>query len=198
MTRRKRHRLPKDVFLIIVDGQTEKWYLEMMKESIALPRINIKPELPKKKELHQIVKAIERHKNDYDKVIWLVDYDEIRNNHQERKFQDIQQRLAKFDNIEIIANNPCLEFWFLLHFCETSKLFPNCKKAENALKKYLNDYEKTEAYFKNHRENIYQKLIHLQSKAIQRARKLDTNAPYEANSAKAQLYRLFEILGVTT
>jgi len=196
MPRRKQHRPPKDVFLIIVDGQTEKWYLEMMKESLSFPRINIKPELPKKKELHQIEKVITRQKNDYVKVIWLVDYDEIRHNHQERKFQDIQQKLTKFENVEILTNNPCLEFWFLLHFCETSKLFQNCKKAENTLKKYLKDYKKTEAYFKNHRENIYKKLKPHKSKAIQRARKLDSNEPFEDKLAKAQIYKLFDILGI--
>lgn len=40
----------------------------------------------------------------------------------------------------IIVNNPCLEFWLLLHFEATSKYFDTCEGAEKQLK----DYEKTQ------------------------------------------------------
>lgn len=193
MPRRKQHRAPKEVFLIIVDGETEKWYLEMLKTSISHPRINIKPELPKKKALYQIEKMIIDNSKDYDKIIWIVDYDEIIHNRHEQKFQNIQQTLSKLQNVEILINNPCLEFWFLLHFCDTSKFFPNCKTAEKELKKHLNDYEKTQAYFKNNRSNIYEKLKPFKNKAIQRAKKIETN-PFNSSPPKAQLYKLFDIL----
>ncbi|MGC3979399.1 MAG: RloB domain-containing protein [Paludibacteraceae bacterium] len=66
-------------------------------------------------------------------------------------------------------NNPCLEFWFLLHNKETSKYFATYTDLEKELKKHLSDYQKTEKYFKNPRQDIYQRLKPLSGKAIKNA-----------------------------
>ncbi len=62
------------------------------------------------------------------------------------------------DNTIIIINNPCLEFWFLLHYEPTLKYFATYADIKKELKKHLSDYEKTEKYFKNSRQDIYQHL----------------------------------------
>lgn len=58
----------------------------------------------------------------------------------------------------VIVNNPCLEFWFLLHFEKTAKQFNACSSAELQLKKYLKSYEKSQKYFTKQNDDIYLKL----------------------------------------
>jgi hypothetical protein len=58
----------------------------------------------------------------------------------------------------VVVNNPCLEFWFLLHFEKTSKYFDTCSVAEIQLKKYLKNYEKTQKFFTKQNDDIYSKL----------------------------------------
>ena len=58
----------------------------------------------------------------------------------------------------MIVNNPCLEFWFLLHFKKTSKYYDTCAEAKTELKKYLKNYEKTRKFFTKQGDDIYLKL----------------------------------------
>lgn len=146
------------VFSIIVDGNTEVWYLQMLKDHEQLTSINIRPELPKKKKLSEIYELVRDNSNDYDKVFWVVDLDTIIRESAEsifgqktklQEFKEYVEKLNKIENVEVLINAPCLEFWFLLHFKETNKYFLNCGSAEKELKiKYLLSYEKTEKYFK--------------------------------------------------
>ncbi|MBP9134766.1 MAG: RloB domain-containing protein [Saprospiraceae bacterium] len=60
-------------------------------------------------------------------------------------FEEYRTDLTEnYENVVVIVNNPCLEFWFLLHFEKTSKYFNTCSSAETQLKKYLPNYEKTQ------------------------------------------------------
>jgi hypothetical protein len=38
---------------------------------------------------------------------------------------------------------PSIEYWFLLHHEHTNRYFKDAKAAETALKRFINDYEKT-------------------------------------------------------
>ncbi len=77
----------------------------------------------------------------------------------------------KYENVIIILNNPCLEFWFILHFKQTTKYFSKCSDAEKQLKKQLKDYEKTQKYFTKHNDDIYLKLKSKLKTAITNAQK---------------------------
>lgn len=41
---------------------------------------------------------------------------------------------------------PSIEYWFLLHYEDTNRFFPNSATAENALRKHIEDYEKTDSF----------------------------------------------------
>ena len=67
----------KDKVTILVDGETEFWYLQMIKRNNRKINIDIKPEIPQKKKIEdQYKRAIELSKI-YDKVIWIVDLDVV-------------------------------------------------------------------------------------------------------------------------
>lgn len=77
----------------------------------------------------------------------------------------------KYENVITILNNPCLEFWFLLHFEQTTKYFSKCSDAEKQLKKQLIDYEKTQKYFTKQDNDIYLKLKSKLSVALTNAQR---------------------------
>ena len=166
-------------FAIVVDGETECWYLQMLKRNEKHIRINIEPKVPNKKSLEEqynlVCNLLER---EYTKVIWIIDLDvTIKETNEARKgkktplkvFEEYTRKLEKKNNVVVVVNNPCLEFWFLLHFEKTSKYFSTCLDAENQLKKYLENYEKTQRFFTKESDDIYLKLKPYLKSAIKNA-----------------------------
>lgn len=201
--RRKRNVKIRPTIGIVVDGDTEKWYFEMLKRNERRLQVAIKPELPKRNTLReQYDKVIELQGIGYDKVYWIVDMDNILKETEEslpghsnplNKFNTYQDKLLKkYNNITIVVNNPCLEFWFLLHYKRTGKIFRNCNSATGELKKHLTDYEKTRRYFTKQDNDIYLKLRpHLQQ-AIVNAKSLGHFDSVNPKKAMCEMGCLFE------
>lgn len=154
----------------VVGGETEAWYLNMLKRNEKDIRITIKPEIHSKKSLKdQYEKVVlDLVNKEFTKVFWIVDLDSIIKETREAPrgapkpmevFKNYRQTLIeKYRNVTVIVNNPCLEFWFLLHFEKTNKHFNNCSKVEAQLKKHIKNYEKTKRYFTKKNDDIYLKL----------------------------------------
>lgn len=86
MARDKQHRkgAGKKKFSIIVDGETELWYFQLMKQYESLP-IDIMPEIPKRKSLQAQYETVLENAKHYDTVFWLIDYDAILKEDRETK-----------------------------------------------------------------------------------------------------------------
>jgi hypothetical protein len=192
--RKSKNRQVAPTFAFVVDGKTEVWYLQMLKQNEKNVRQTIKPEIPQKKSIEDQFKMVEEllHK-EYSKVFWIIDLDTIIKEEREAKkgkekpleaFKRYRKKLEKHgDKVTVVVNNPCIEFWFLLHFDATSKRFDNCEKAEQYLKKYLSDYEKSEVYFKKRHNDLYLKLKPYRETAIKNASDLgrfDADEPLKA------------------
>ena len=171
----------KKKFVIVVDGECESWYFQMLKRNKRALQIDLKPEIPQKKELSAQYGRVLDLAKDYDKVIWIVDLDVVNNETRKAKtgkktkmstFRKYAESLKSNKRVEVIVNNPCLEFWFLLHFEETAKFFDDCRGATKALKKHLPDYEKTQNYFTKEGNDIFKKLEPRLETAIANAEKL--------------------------
>lgn len=119
---------------------------------------------------------------EYTKVFWIVDLDTIIKEDNEaasgkqsplRAFMLYRTKLYKsYSNVEVIVNNPCLEFWILLHFECTSKSFKACSEAVERLENYVDGYEKTQKFFTKQNNDIYLKLKPYLTTAIQNAKAL--------------------------
>jgi len=199
--RRKRKIQGGKTYAFVVDGQTEVWYLQMLKRNERELKIDIKPELPNKKSLEEQYRLVEERAQDYTKVFWIVDYDVIRRESimakkgtesSEQLFIKLRNKAQKVDNVVVIVNDPCLEFWFLLHYKKTSRLFTECSAAEKQLVKYLEDYEKTEKYFTKQGQDIYLKLKGRLGKAVEHAEDLGPFDPYYMERAVCEMYLLFK------
>lgn len=188
---------------IVVDGQTEVWYFEMMKKHHNLS-FGIVPELASKTTLKkQYEKIVQKADDDEYKIFWLLDFDTILREDRvipkgqklkSRELQEYAKKLAKYENVSIFINNPCLEFWFLLHFEAIGKQYELCEEAAKTLKKYLPDYDKSQSYYKKHNNDIYARLKQNQNSALQNAEKLGNFDFDDIKSAKAEVFKIVEIL----
>lgn len=165
---------------IIVDGKDERWYIDKVKECYLcnkLRQIKVKPELPTKKNVQDLFNLAQQLlKEEYSFAILILDLDKIRKEKKEggkgvKGFEYFANSYNNYINIKagqgnrankwmnnllVIVNNPCLEYWFLLHYRQTTKFFKNCDSLIKEFKNIpeLKDYTKNETYIKS----LYKKL----------------------------------------
>lgn len=189
-------------FAVVVDGDCEIWYLQMLKRNERSINVNIEPKIPQKKSLTEQFQAVQELSIDYTTVFWIIDFDVILKETREAKkgtetplqeFVKYQEKIKnQHKNVIIVVNNPCLELWLLLHFEEKPKDFNSCESAEKQLKKYLKSYEKKKSYYTKQGNDIYLKLRPQLSKAIENAKKLkkfDADVPHRVI---AEMHLFFE------
>lgn len=193
----------KQAFAVVVDGETEYWYLQMLKQNELDVLFNITPKILQKKNINQQYELVtDLSEEEYDKVFWIVDLDVLLKEEREKKgntsslqqFLNYWQQLSKQKKIVVIVNNPCLEYWFLLHFKNTSKVFTTCAGAEKQVSQHLKDYEKTEKFFKKSNNDIYKQLKPYLQTAVSNATALGTFDPYNYSKAMCEMFLLFKTL----
>jgi RloB-like protein len=185
----------KPSFAIVVDGETEVWYFQMLKRNERSINVNIEPKIPQRKKLFEQFETVIELSKDYTKVFWVIDLDVILKETKEAKaekqtpfesFLGYKKSVNEsYPNIKIIINSPCLEFWFLLHFDENADIFNNCNEATLLLKKHLIGYKKKQKYFTKQGDDIYLKLKPNLADALNNANALalfDTKNPYKGLS----------------
>lgn len=202
--REKPKRSLKSVHLVVVDGHTEKWYLDLFKEKEGLKNFKVDPDLCKQKSLEEQYQTILENVDTYQSVIWLVDLDVIVKETKEAKkgkktkialLKGYLESLKQYGQVHVLVNMPCLEFWYLLHFKHTGKYFASYDEVKDAFADTpLADYEKTEKYYKKPSHNIYSKLEPLQEKAFERAEKLGDFDIENYETGKAEMYKLLRLL----
>jgi hypothetical protein len=193
----------KQAFAVVVDGETEYWYLQMLKQNEPDVLFNITPKILQKKNINQQYELVtELSEEEYDKVFWIVDLDVLLKEEREKKgntsslqqFLNYWQQLSKQNKVVVIVNNPCLEYWFLLHFQKTNKVFTACAGAEKQVSQYLKDYEKTEKFFKKSNNDIYKQLKPYLQTAVSNATALVTFDTHNHSEAMCEMPLLFQAL----
>ena len=166
MTRIINKRALRETVAIIVDGEDEKWYIAKAKEyypNESIRRSKLKPEMVQKKKCKDLFSAAkEKLSEGFSFVVLILDFDTIhRDPYEYSYFCDIYQRYQgvknkagrKNDkwmaNLRVLINNPCLEYWYLLHFKSTSKFYAQYEDLKRDLRgiKQLKDYDKCEDYY---------------------------------------------------
>ena len=199
----------------MADGKTEIWYLQMMKkyelenkqeeQDKQQIRLTIKPELPKKKRIEDLCELVcKLAQEEYDKVFWIVDLDQIKKEQREatggkkdpmRTFIECREKVLhgkKYaKRVRVIVNNPCLEFWFLLHFIYTAKAYKDYKEMEEDFKKHMKDYDKNEDYYKAENNDIYLKLKPRLKKAMEHSDRLGSFEPKDPSRAVSEMPQFF-------
>lgn len=194
---------------ILVDGDCEQDYLnsirtkEPYKSVFFSQRIKIAPDIPKyssvESQYHTVCEAL----NNYDRVLWIIDYDKVNENTQKQKHKSITDadKFKKFSKsflkmtefkkysgkeVFVLINNPSLEFWYLLHFENTSKLYVDSKSAEKALVNYFPEYTKDDEKI---RKGIFNLLHERLPTAISNAQLLKEDNTEVG--ARSDIYKIF-------
>lgn len=187
---------------VVVDGECEVWYLQMLKRNESSLFVNIEPKIPQRKRLSDQFEKVIELSEEYTKVFWIVDFDAIAIETKSAKigsktstqlFIEYRNKISKkHKNIVVIVNNPCLEFWLLLHFERTTKYFDTCQGAEKQLTKYLKDYEKTQKYYTKQGNDIYLRLKPHLSEALKNTKALKLFDAENPNKAMSEMQLFFE------
>jgi hypothetical protein len=164
--------------------------------------VNIEPKIPQRKKLSEQFENVIKLSEESTKVFWIIDFDVITKETKKSKtgsktatqlFLEYRKTIAeKYKNVVIIVNNPCLEFWFLLHYEPTSKYFDTCEGVEKQLKKYLKDYEKTEKYYTKQDNDIYLRLKQNLAGAVRNAKALKLFDTENPNKGMSEMQLFFE------
>ncbi len=197
---------------VIVDGKDEKWYLEKVKKHYPcdkLREIRIEPNLPQEKGVKDLFElAKEKVEQNYGMVMLFLDFDDIMASKDEmRTFKDLYSkwleatanptRKSKYSwmaKMRVIVNNPCLEYWYLLHFKKTTKFYERYEphlKQELRKQPGMQQYEKKEDYY-NRLPDIYQRLTEHGSLEAARKNAEDFDLNTYMQRGTSEIFKLFD------
>ncbi|MDE5876815.1 MAG: RloB family protein [Muribaculaceae bacterium] len=174
----KKKRIPRCVFLVVCEGETEKTYVEALKHYYRLP-ITIKTKVSGNKInsrlVNQYIKELDLTDNDEYKVFYIYD-------------ADIEHIVEKLKSLQgsMILSNPCIELWYILHYkSHTSHLL-----SDNAVRLLTSCHTIWKAYTKGSLSNEQSNgLIHGCKDAIIRSKKLSW-----PDNPSTNMYLLIEAL----
>lgn len=134
---------------IIGAGITEQWYFTHLK-SLRGYRVKIRPRFFGTETAVGMAKRIEEVLQNEGIAICVFDADVSTWNDAERRKLDVLRKKYK-DNPSVLLcdSMPSIEFWFLLHYKNTSRFFGTSKAVIQELRKYVPQYDKTEQFLSN-------------------------------------------------
>ncbi|MBR4840253.1 MAG: RloB domain-containing protein [Paludibacteraceae bacterium] len=204
-------------FVLIADGETEQWYIELMKKHYNI-RVKLQPELSCHSIEMQYELVEESIEKGYDHVFWIIDFDSIQKENNEaknkgrvlQKFKDVYlsaigktEKDSKWKGrLTIIVNNPCLEYWFYLHqHPESNRYFAQYETdLLPALRKFdvggglFDKYNKSKQNYLGN-PNLFERLLpHLKNIDFQRLRQFDFDTC--ETEGVSEMYKLFRVLGI--
>lgn len=155
LSRKIGKKIPKKTFLIVCEGsETEPEYFKHLKGKDgfnlqATVEINIEVSDPAPtKAINRAIKLSNERKQESKKSLFRSNYDEIwcvfdreAKNETSSYTQAIDK--AKQNSIFCATSNPSFEFWLLLHYEYTTRLFQDSGEVEGFLQKsYIQNYDK--------------------------------------------------------
>ncbi len=147
----------KPTFFVFCEGKTEELYVKYLKSKYRIP-FEIDTQISKSRISEKYIKAYKKNKftHQKDKMFLLYDVD----------VPGMLEKLKVIPQTILLASNPCIELWFLLHYkSQTANV--DCKYCIQELSKHNKTYSKTiisvklKAQFDNNLD-----------KAVSRAKKL--------------------------
>lgn len=132
--------------IIIGAGKTEQWYFTHL-QKIMNYRIKVRPRFFGQEDIFQMEKKIESVISDGGFAIAVFDADVASWDEKEKnKLASMRRKYANNPNVILCDSMPSIEYWFLLHFTESHRLFPTSASVIKELVRYLPDFEKTDGY----------------------------------------------------
>jgi len=199
MSKRRKIPFKKSVLVYCIDGDVEKKYLyALFKDRYKDTGLESFPKI--KNQIEMVFKSILKdlelpETRDLVGVFILIDMDTIIRDNKSSSYKSFKRKVdnLQMDNVHIIESRPCIEYWFLLHYCFTDRLFDNCEQVMRELKRNgrLPDYDKSRTYS----ETVYNKTkLHI-DKAMKNSKKgCEKQRQPQEKYSYTKMYQLIEYL----
>lgn len=140
--KRKERKLRRSRITVIGEGLTERWYFDHLRTVMGY-RYDCKPRFFCKQSFDEMRKLIDWVLQNDGIAVCVCDADITRGNAIERqKFKDMKAHYSSNDKVFICDSMPSIEFWFLLHYIETSRYFRDSAEVVTALRLHLPLFQK--------------------------------------------------------
>ena len=134
---------------LIGAGITERWYFTHLK-SLFKFKVQIRPRFFGDENIHVLEKNVEIVLATEGRAIVVFDVDVMQWNEVERKrWEAFRKKYARDKRVLLCESMPSIEYWFLLHYVATNKHLGTSKVAEDELRKFITQFEKTERFLRN-------------------------------------------------
>lgn len=131
---------------VIGEGLTERWYFEHLRNLKGF-RYDCKPRFFTHQSYEQMSKLIDWVLQNGGIAVCVCDADITRTNEERNKvFKEMKKRYSKKERVLICDSMPSIEFWFLIHYLNTSRYFKDADDVIRVLRKCIPGYEKTGAF----------------------------------------------------
>ena len=140
--KRKERELRRSRITVIGEGLTERWYFDHLRTVMGF-RYDCKPRFFTHQSYDEMHKLIELVLQDDGIAVCVCDADITRINPVESvRLKEMKDKYASNDKVFICDSMPSIEFWFLLHFLETSRFFNDSNEVSNILRRYIPAFQK--------------------------------------------------------
>ena len=134
---------------IIGAGITEMWYFQHLQSKYRL-RLKLRPRFFGNENVGTLEKRIAQIIADGGRAIVVFDADVSTWNDVERRRLDAPRRkYAKNNHVLLCDSLPSIEYWFLLHYVNTTRHFGTSKAVVQELTKHIIGFDKTETFLKH-------------------------------------------------
>lgn len=131
---------------VIGEGLTERWYFSHMRNIMGY-RYDCKPRFFTHQSFEEMKKLIDLVLRDGGIAVCVCDADVTRVSEDEcRRLNEMKEAYAGNDSVLVCDSMPSIEFWFLIHYLDTSKYFKDSAAVIRELRKFLVGYDKSGAY----------------------------------------------------
>ncbi|MGV8135316.1 MAG: RloB domain-containing protein [Mangrovibacterium sp.] len=149
MARKAGNRTLRTRFVVLGDGQTEQYYLKHLKEFRGY-NYSIRPRFFSSITFETAEHIIdELLSGGCDCVVYFTDYDTIVKQKKISKYNKFVSKYKKKSNVMICESMPSIEYWFVLHFNKTTRLFKDASDLLKELQRYIPEFSKERTFLEN-------------------------------------------------
>lgn len=189
MARRiKERELKNPTITIIGEGATERYYFTHLKRLRGY-NYTCKPRNFTEQTFDEMQKQIDRVLADNGIAVCVFDADVTRTRPAEKiKYDDMRRKYAKNPSVILCDSMPSIEFWFLLHYLNTTRFFATSDDVITVLRRFIPNFSKHQSFLS--KDTWVSELMRNDKLgfAISRAIKLNAGESY------SNIYKLFGVL----
>lgn len=173
---RKERELKRSRITVIGEGLTERWYFEHLR-TLKGYHYDCKPRFFTHQSYEEMGKLIDWVLRSGGIAVCVCDADITRTNEERKKaFQAMKAKYAENKDVLICDSMPSIEFWFLIHYINTSKYFQDSDAVIQMLRRHIANYDKSGAFLEKQQWVTEMSTDERQTEACNRATLLSPNS----------------------